>query len=118
MSRASTTRRLPVAFISATKEDLETCRTAARDAAIRAGFYPVMMEYWAAGTGNPPVEKCLKEVDGADVVIAIVAHRYGWIPDGQAEGQRKSITWMECERALSEKEVLRSSSTILHGRTI
>ena len=77
MSSRATPERRPVAFIAATKEDLDDCRNAARDATIRAGFYPVMMEYWAAGAGNPPVEECLKQVDGADVVIAIVGHRLG-----------------------------------------
>ena len=29
----------------------------------------------------------------------IVAHRYGWVPPGQPEGEGKSITWLECEEA-------------------
>src|SRR5437660_8099226 len=45
----------------------------------------------------------MREVDACDVVIAIVAHRYGWVPDDQPNDGHKSITWLECERA---KEVI------------
>jgi hypothetical protein len=50
---------MPKVFISSTVEDLKgEFRDAARDAAIHAGFQPVMMEYFAA-TGNPPLEERL-----------------------------------------------------------
>jgi hypothetical protein len=35
-------------FISSTSEDLVDYRNAARDAALQAGFTPVMMEYFSA----------------------------------------------------------------------
>ena len=46
----------PVVFISSTCEDLGKTghRDAARDAAIGAGFYPEMKEYWEA-KDNPPL---------------------------------------------------------------
>ncbi len=38
---------------------------------------------------------------------AYVAHRYGWVPPDQPVGEHKSITWLECEKAVGEgKEVL------------
>jgi WD40 repeat protein len=100
----------PVVFISSTKEDLDGYRSAARDAAVEMGFDPIMMEYFVAQGQKPPYEACKKRVDDADVLVTIVAHRYGWIPPDQPGlGGRsdKSITWLECEQAQSEgKEVL------------
>lgn len=82
-------------FISSTKEDLELYRNAAKEAAIRAGMLPVMMDYFLPGGGRPLVEECMAKVDGCDVLVVIVAHRYGWVP-GPGE---ESITWLECKRA-------------------
>ncbi len=86
-------------FISSTSEDLEPYRIAARDAAILAGCAPVMMEYFTPQGKRKPLPACMREVDTCDVVIAIVAHRYGWVPRDQPAGGDKSITWLECERA-------------------
>lgn len=99
----SETRPGPLSvFISSTEEDLRPYRAAARDAAISAGFLPVMMEYFPASGGHPPLEACLRLVSAANVLVVLVAYRYGWKP---LKG--KSITWLECERAASEdKEVL------------
>jgi len=93
---------VPVVFISSTAEDLKPYRAAARDAAIAAGFHPEMMEYFEASGAHPPLEECLARVDKADVLVVLVAHRYGWVPPGQT----KSITWLECEHAKNKKEVL------------
>ena len=99
--------RPKVVFISSTSEDLKEHRAAARDAANSSGFLPVMMEYFVASGKKPPLDACLAEVDEADVLVAIVAHRYGWVPKGQTPRQYKSITWLECERAAKEgKDVL------------
>jgi formylglycine-generating enzyme required for sulfatase activity len=43
------------------------------------------------------------------VVVAIVAHRYGWVPEDPVKNPGgKSITWLECEHAWkkTQKEVL------------
>jgi hypothetical protein len=89
---------MPTVFISSTSEDLKPYRDAARDAAISAGLLPDMMEYFPA-TGKPSLPECLRKVSKADVVVAIVAHRYGWVPPDQPAGEHKSITWLECEHA-------------------
>ena len=95
----------PVIFISSTSEDLKDYREKARDAALLAGFMPRMMEYFAASGSNPPLRACLEKVSGspieppADVLVLIVAHRYGWVPKDQSGSDRKSITWLECEQA-------------------
>lgn len=97
---------IPRVFISSTCEDLREYREAAREAALTAGFFPLMMEYWTAGS-NPPLTKCLDEVHKSDVLVVLIAHRYGWVPVEQTEGERKSITMLECEVVQSmEKEVL------------
>jgi len=85
-------------FISSTSEDLEPYRNAARDAVILAGCQPVMMEYFTPQGKRKPYPACMREVDACDLVIAIVAHRYGWVPPDQPDGGAKSITWLECER--------------------
>jgi len=94
-------------FVSSTSEDLKDYREAASKAALAAGMLPVMMEYFAASGDKPPLSACLDKVSQADVLIVIVAHRYGWVPPRQGKGRHKSITWLECERAVSDgKEVL------------
>ena len=92
-------------FISSTSEDLKPYRNAARDAAIGAGLLPDMMEYFPA-TGRPSCEECLRKVSKADVVVAIVAHRYGWVPPDQPAGNHKSITWLECDHAEQEHKLV------------
>ena len=91
-------------FISSTSDDLKQHRAAARDAAIGAGFLPIQMEYFAASGQHAPLQACLEKVAEADVVVLIVAHRYGWVPPDQDGGQDKSITWLECERARADKK--------------
>ncbi len=99
-------RDIPTVFLSSTVEDLKEARAAARDTALRAGFRPQMMEYFVAGS-QPSLEECLRKVSASDVVVVMVGHRYGWVPADQPDGGKKSITWLECERAVAEnKEVL------------
>ena len=94
-------------FISSTSEDLAAHREAARDAAVGARMLPIMMEYFVASGEHPPLEACLSQVSEADLLVVVVAHRYGWVPPDQGADQPKSITWLECEQAVSEgKEVL------------
>jgi formylglycine-generating enzyme required for sulfatase activity len=96
----------PKVFISSTSEDLREFREAARDAALASGFHPVMMEYFAAD-GGPPLDVCLAQVTPCDLVLVIVAHRYGWVPPDQPAGAAQSITWLECRHADTQgKEVL------------
>lgn len=70
---------------------------------ILAGCHPAMQEYFTPQGKHKPYEACMREVDTCDAVIAIVAHRYGWVPVDQPGADTKSITWLECERA---KEVI------------
>ena len=97
----------PVVFVSSTAEDLGAYRAAVRDTLLATAYTPRMQEYFVASGAKPPLPACLDKVDEADVVVVLVAHRYGWIPPDQASGGDKSITWLECEHAASEgKEIL------------
>ena len=96
----------PAVFISSTSDDLREYRKAVERAASRAGFRQVMMEDFPS-VGHPPLDVCRDRVNQADVLVVIVAHRYGWVPPGQPVNQFKSITWLECEEAVRQgKEVL------------
>lgn len=107
MNNASRQATVPIVFVSSTAEDLKQHRTAAKDAAIAAGCLPRMMEYFAASGDKPPLDACLAKVSEADVLVVIVAHRFGWVPPDQKADQHKSITWLECERAAAEgREIL------------
>ena len=98
----------PIVFISSTSEDLKDYRQAAAKAARGLGFFPLMMEDFPANGRGPSLEECRREIEKAELVIAIVAHRYGWVPDDTGQGDEKSITWLECEHAwnVTKKEVL------------
>lgn len=79
-------------FISSTYLDNEERRNLVTDVVIRAGMVPVGMERFAASQRGT-VEECERLAREADLLLGIVAHRYGWIP----EGQSKSITELEYE---------------------
>lgn len=100
--------RVPIVFISSTSDDLKDHREQAARAALASGFYPLMMEYFPAAGHRPTLAACLEEVDKAEVVVVLVAHRYGWVPDDPSNRDAKSITWLECHRAwnVTGKEVL------------
>ena len=68
-------------------------RRLVQDAITRAGMVWHGMEIFTAST-HPTVEECLRSVREADLLVGIIARRYGWEPDGQ-----KSITEMEYEAA-------------------
>lgn len=102
MLKAGRRADIPTVFISSTSEDLKPYRQSAKEAAISARFHPEMMEYFVASGHNPPLSECLSKVEPADVLVVIVAHRYGWVPLDQPPKHFKSITWLECEHAVKQ----------------
>ena len=98
----------PVVFISSTGEDLKEHREQAARAARASSFSPRMMEYFPARGAQPSLSDCRDMVAQAEVVVVLVAHRYGWVPDDPSNSDAKSITWLECEHAwnVTKKEVL------------
>ena len=82
-------------FISSTALDNAKRRKVVLEAIERAGrMTAVRMERFTA-EDRPTVEACQSRAVDCEIFVGIVAHRYGWEPDGQ----EKSITWLEYEAA-------------------
>ncbi|WP_054774330.1 DUF4062 domain-containing protein [Methylogaea oryzae] len=81
-------------FISSTYLDNQERRKLVEDAVLRAKMTPVGMERFTA-SANPTVDECERQARDCDVYVGIIAHRYGWIPDGKAV----SITELEYDAA-------------------
>jgi tetratricopeptide (TPR) repeat protein len=81
-------------FLSSTAQDLVAYRQVADDTILRMSQEAVAMERFGALPGEP-VAECERKASECDVVVCIVAHRYGFVPD---KG-RGSITRREVEAA-------------------
>ncbi len=84
-------------FISSTYMDNAERRRVVEDAVLRAGMQPVGMERFNPSY-RPTVEECKRLARECDVYVGIVAHRYGWGPDGR----EISITEIEYDAAKGE----------------
>ena len=93
-SRTSTTDMKKV-MISSTALDLPEHRNQVRDACLRQGMFPLMMEYLPASDAEAIVES-LRMVNEADIYLGVFAYRYGYVP----KGHDISITEMEYNRAV------------------
>jgi hypothetical protein len=84
----------PRVFISSTNLDLQRYRQAAVLGANAAGFVAELQENWTA-EDHPPLEACLQRARQTEVLLVLVAHRYGWVPeDAKRNPDGKSITWL------------------------
>lgn len=81
-------------FISSTYLDNVERRRLVENAVLQADMHPVGMERFTAGS-QPAVAECERLAAECDLYIGIVAHRYGWIP----EGHSVSITELEYDAA-------------------
>lgn len=68
-------------FISSTFEDLRPEREAAQSAIAGLDLLPDNMIYWSADDRSGTLLS-LDRVRESDVVILVIAHRYGYVPDG------------------------------------
>jgi hypothetical protein len=82
-------------MVSSTVLDLPMHRQKVRDACERQGMLPLMMEHLPA-SGEDAIVVSRDLVDRADCYVAVIAHRYGHVP----EGHDISITEMEYSRAV------------------
>jgi hypothetical protein len=81
-------------FLSSTAQDLVTYRQVADDTILRLSQQPVGMERFGPLPGEP-VEECERKARESNLVVCIVAHRYGFVP----ETGKGSITRREVEAA-------------------
>jgi tetratricopeptide (TPR) repeat protein len=81
-------------FLSSTAEDLVDYRQIADDTTLRLCQESVVMERFGPLPGEP-VAECERKARESDVVICVVAHRYGFVP----EKGLGSITRREVEAA-------------------
>jgi uncharacterized protein DUF4062 len=81
-------------FLASTAQDLVAHRKVADDTILRLSQDAVVMERFGPMPGEP-VEECERKARESDVVVCIVAHRYGFVP----EKGRGSITRREVEAA-------------------
>jgi hypothetical protein len=81
-------------FLSSTALDLVAHRRVADDTILRLSQQVVAMERFGPLPGEP-VAECERKARESDVVVCIVAHRYGFVP----EKGRGSITRREVEAA-------------------
>lgn len=89
-------------FLSSTAQDLDAYRRVADDTILRLSQQTVAMERFGP-LPNSPVDECERLARESDVVVCIVAHRYGFVP----EKGKGSITRREVEAAKAAgKDVL------------
>lgn len=81
-------------FLSSTALDLGAYRNVADDTILRMSQEAVVMERFGPLPGEP-VAECERKAQECDVVVCVVAHRYGFVPD-KGKG---SITRREVEAA-------------------
>ena len=82
-------------MISSTTLDLPEHRQQVRDACLREGMFPLMMEHLPASDADA-IATSLRLVNEADLYLGIFAFRYGYIPRGSSV----SLTEMEYQRAV------------------
>jgi len=93
-----TSNARPVVMVSSTVRDLPKHREHVRDACLRMGMYPAMMEHLPAVDADA-IAASLAMVDEAEMYLGVFGHLYGYVP---AENNPKqiSITEMEYDRAI------------------
>jgi hypothetical protein len=88
-------------YISSTCQDLAEHRSAVDRTLRRMGHDVIGMEQYVA-EGNKPLDRCLKDVELADLYVVIVAWRYGYVPLDQSPSGSLSITELEYNKAIVE----------------
>ncbi len=87
-------------MVSSTMNDLPDHRERAKDAIIRAGCMPVMMEHSTAEPQTDAIDFSLRKVEQAEIYVGVFALRYGYIPeDQQRNPDNLSITELEYRHA-------------------
>jgi formylglycine-generating enzyme required for sulfatase activity len=86
-------------YLSSTYEDLKDYREVVYKALRQSGYNVIAMEDYVAADRRP-VEKCLKDVEKADIYIGLFAFRYGYVPPEEHNNPNGlSITELEFRHA-------------------
>jgi hypothetical protein len=85
-------------FISSTSQDLKPFRLAVKASIERLRLNPIVMEHFGSQPGGA-IEVSLEEVERAHIFVGILAHHYGYVPNGAA----KSVTEQEYEEAVRHR---------------
>ncbi len=94
------------AFISYTAEDLAAHADVVSSVLRKLRVTPIDHRDSDA-TGAPSVAWCMEQIEQADILIVLVAERYGWVPPTAQGGDGiKSITWMEVEHAQKKNKIV------------
>ena len=91
-------------YLSSTYEDLKDFRSAVVHALRQSEYSVIAMEEYVA-TDQRPVDKCLGDVEKADIYVGLFAFRYGYIPPSEHNNPtRLSITEVELRHAQHHKK--------------
>lgn len=88
-------------YISSTYEDLVSHREAVYKELSNLGHDVVAMEHYVAADERP-LSKCLSDVENCDILVGIVAWRYGHRPPVEENPHNYSITELEIRHALEK----------------
>ena len=83
-------------FVASTYEELEGYRAAATRSILTSGNISEDMLFWPA-EDSPPLDVSIRRVRSSDLLILLIAHRYGNPP----EGHNVSITELEFDEAVT-----------------
>lgn len=91
-------------YLSSTYEDLKDYRRVVFEALRKSGYDVIAMEDYVA-SDQRPVDKCLKDVERADLYVGLFAFRYGYVPPSHHNNPDSlSITELEFRHALASNK--------------
>ena len=70
-------------FLSSTFKDLSSERQAVEAAIQRMAAQYIGMEYFGS-FADEPLKKCLNKVKSANVIVLVLGHKYGFVPNGSS----------------------------------
>jgi hypoxanthine phosphoribosyltransferase len=88
-------------YISSTYADLKSQRKAVYEALFKMSHDVVAMEHYVAADERP-LSKCLSDVENCDILVGIIAWRYGHRPQCKENPHNYSITELEIRHALDK----------------
>jgi hypothetical protein len=92
-------------YISSTFKDLGEHRVAVDRSLRRMGHDVIGMEQYVA-EGSKPVDRCLADVETADVYVLILAWRYGYAPVDPSNPLKRSMTELEFQHAKAKNKTV------------